>query len=608
MGSCPSFRTLASSRADILGVPLVSTEFAMNDASTAETPAKPKSKTKPRRHTPSLTLTVFVIVCLGLVVYLQMADPVGDHAVANILTAALSLAVFFSLSFWFTFRSAYSGAARMAWPLIAIFGGAVLMYAFPIVGVDGELHPQFRWRWAPPADATVGEFREGPIEQPATFRIDENAYAQFLGPNRNATLPDRRLETDWTKHPPEELWRIKIGAGWSPFSVAGDLAVTLEQRGPEEAVTCYDLKSGTLRWSYITETRHYTVMGGVGPRSAATLHDGRVFALGANGDLYCLQAEDGELLWSFDLLDHYQVSVDEDLQRIAWGRSGSPLIVDDMVVIPAGGSRESPVALLALEQATGEVVWEGGGSLPSYASPMLYSLNGQQQIVSVDENAVRGYDPQTGDEMWSHEWPGNSNADANCSQPQRVDDSHVFLSKGYGAGCALIEVTNAGGEWSTDQQWQNRRALKTKFTNVVLHDGHAYGLSDGILECVRLADGKSQWKRGRYGHGQVLLVGEVLLVQAESGEVAMVEATPRKFRELDTLDALNGQTWNNLCLAGDLLLVRNAEEAACYRLQLRQPAMESDASGPTEEKANPQDADEEAAPPAASSGESSETP
>jgi outer membrane protein assembly factor BamB len=114
--------------------------------------------------------------------------------------------------------------------------------------------------------------------------------------------------------------------------------------------------------------------------------------------------------------------------------------------------------------------------------------------------------------------------------------------------------------------WQDSKLLKTKFTNVVLHDGHAFGLSDGILECVRLADGKRVWKRGRYGQGQMLRVGGVLLVQAESGAVVLVEATPDEPRELARLEAIAGQTWNNPCLAGARLLVRNAEEAACYDL------------------------------------------
>jgi outer membrane protein assembly factor BamB len=143
----------------------------------------------------------------------------------------------------------------------------------------------------------------------------------------------------------------------------------------------------------------------------------------------------------------------------------------------------------------------------------------------------------------------------------------MLLSKGYGAGAALWRLTaGQDGTITTQELWANPAVLKTKFANHVIHQGFVYALSDGILECIEFESGKKQWKKGRYGHGQILLVGDVLLVQAESGDVLLVEATPDKFHEIADFSAIDGKTWNNLCLYGDLLLVRNAEEAACYRL------------------------------------------
>jgi outer membrane protein assembly factor BamB len=127
--------------------------------------------------------------------------------------------------------------------------------------------------------------------------------------------------------------------------------------------------------------------------------------------------------------------------------------------------------------------------------------------------------------------------------------------------------------WTMREVWHETGSLKTKFTNVAIHEGHAYGLSDGILECVRLADGKRMWKAGRYGQGQVLRVGGLLLVQEESGDVTLVDASPEKHRVRARCDAIEGQTWNNLCLAGNRLLVRNAEEAACYELPVKEAAV-----------------------------------
>ena len=158
---------------------------------------------------------------------------------------------------------------------------------------------------------------------------------------------------------------------------------------------------------------------------------------------------------------------------------------------------------------------------------------------------------------------------ASVSQAVPVPPDLVLLSKGYGGGSALVQLSQTGrSPIQTTALWQDARTLKTKFSNVTLHDGFIYGLSDGILECVEAASGHRRWKRGRYGHGQVLGVDRWLLIQAESGEVALVEATPQHYREAARFVALEGKTWNNPCLAGSYLLVRNSQQAACYRLPL----------------------------------------
>jgi len=111
-------------------------------------------------------------------------------------------------------------------------------------------------------------------------------------------------------------------------------------------------------------------------------------------------------------------------------------------------------------------------------------------------------------------------------------------------------------------------ALKAKFTNVVWRDGFLYGLDDGILTCVDAANGERRWKGGRYGHGQTLLVDDLLLVLAEDGQVARVEAEPTAYRELGRFAALSGKTWNVPALSGSRLVVRNDREAACFELPL----------------------------------------
>jgi outer membrane protein assembly factor BamB len=251
---------------------------------------------------------------------------------------------------------------------------------------------------------------------------------------------------------------------------------------------------------------------------------------------------------------------------VMWGRSNSPLVVDNLVIVPAGGVLGAAKSLVAYDADTGKVVWEGGERQVSYSSASLFTLSGVRQLVIVNEDTVTGNDIKTGKELWSHPWPGRSNGPASTSQTHVIGPDRLLLSKGYGIGAELIEVKLVGGTWQVESLEKNSRVLKTKHTNVTVIGEHAYGLSDGVLECVEIATLEPKWKKGRYGHGQVLGVGDKILVLGEKGELALIAADPEEFRELGKIQALEGQTWNNLCLTGKLLLVRNAEEAACYEL------------------------------------------
>ncbi len=286
--------------------------------------------------------------------------------------------------------------------------------------------------------------------------------------------------------------------------------------------------------------------------------------------LRCLEGASGNVIWTHDVLKEFGVASPEaDMAAIAWGRAASPLVVDQMVVVPAGGPIGGPyVSLVAYALDTGQEIWRGGDSQVAYTSPSLLTIGGRRQIVIVNEASISGHDLETGKVLWRQEWPGSSNTAANTSQTVQIDDSRLFVSKGYGGGALLFAVAEKDGQWQTSEIWHNPRSLQTKFTNVVWRDGYIYGLSDGILECIDVEHGRRQWKHGRWGHGQILLVGDLILVLGETGELVLVEANPHKYVELGQVQALEGKTWNNLTLVGPLLLVRNAEQAACFRLSL----------------------------------------
>lgn len=470
------------------------------------------------------------------------------------------------LGVWFACYSRFAPWMRRWGVLLLVSMIVILASLFRIQGYTGDMVPKLVFRWSGQPDrrlsapvslgqltTSVGEHREAVAA--------ECNYPQFLGPERHPRVSDLELAHHWDEQAPECLWRQPIGAGWSAFAVVGDRAVTQEQRGDQEMVICYSLGTGEVLWARADELRFTSHLGGDGPRATPTLHNGKVYSHGATGVVHCLDLATGSLQWSHDTL------AEHGAENLAWGKSGSPLIIDELVAISVGGPHGQ--SLVAYHQDTGEQVWSVGNDRSSYSSPALAIWGEMRQIVVVNEDWVVGHRPSDGQELWRHAWPGKSNSNASTSQPVPVDARRLFLSRGYGGGCALIEVlSDTQNGMTTKELWRRPQSLKTKLTNVVIRDGFVYGLSEGILECVELETGQRQWKRGRYGHGQLIAVGETLLVTGETGMVALVDATPEKYHEWTRFQAIEGKTWNNPALAGPYLLIRNHREAACYRLPL----------------------------------------
>jgi len=344
--------------------------------------------------------------------------------------------------------------------------------------------------------------------------------------------------------------------------------VTMEQRGPEEQVTCYEASTGKHRWTAAWKTR-FCIMG-IGPRSTPTIAGGRVFALGAWGHLACVDGATGNILWERELLSDLSLDWRDEHRVVRFGRANSPLVTGGLVVVPGGGKGEHRASLLAYETGTGALRWRGGERQISYSSPTLVELAGRAQILIVNENAISGHAPDTGTELWFHKWPGRSNSDANVAQPVPVGASRLLLSKGYRHGAEVIELLP---ETDTDAIrvrtiWRKSSVLQTKFTTVVIWQGHAYGLSEGVLECVDVATGERRWREGRYGHGQILRVRDLLLILGDTGKLTLLRLSPDTPNVvLGQIQALSGRTWNNPALYGNLLLMRNATEAVCYELR-----------------------------------------
>jgi outer membrane protein assembly factor BamB len=378
----------------------------------------------------------------------------------------------------------------------------------------------------------------------------------FRGPERNAVVRDVRIETDWSASPPMEMWRRAVGPGWSSFAVAGDLLYTQEQRGEEEIVACYRVATGEPVWAHRDRVRFWESNGGAGPRATPTLHNGRVYAFGATGILNALDARTGARLWSRN------VSTDLNRRVPDWGFASSPLVFDDLVIVAAAGT------LAAYDLATGDLRWQGPRYGASYSSPHRATLDGVDQIVLQGGPGVISVAPQDGRVLWEHKWePGT------IVQPALTPDGDILVNAMVatgGVGTRRLHVTQSSNGWNVEERWTSN-GLKPYFNDFVIHEGHAYGFDNNILAAIDLTDGTRKWKAGRFGHGQLLLLADqdLLLLISEDGELALVAASPEKFTEVARFEALNAKTWNHPVIVGDVLLVRNGEEMAAFRLPAR---------------------------------------
>ena len=376
----------------------------------------------------------------------------------------------------------------------------------------------------------------------------------FRGPERDGVVRGVRIAADWTRWPPVELWRRPIGPGWSSFAVAGDRLFTQEQRGEHEIVSAYDLKTGDPVWQHRDSARFWESNAGAGPRATPTLSGGRVYTLGGTGILNALDARDGSVVWSRN------AAADTGTKVPDWGIASSPVVVGDIVVAATAGS------LAAYDAATGNPRWFGPKDGWGYSSPHVSSIDGVVQIVLVNGPGAIGVAPSDGTVLWTHAWGGDS-----IVQPAVIAGGDVLLGSGSGlagnTGMTRLAVSHGPGGWSVKERWTSM-GLKPYFNDFVVHEGHAFGFDGSILACIDLDNGERKWKGGRYGHGQLVVLPDqdLLLVLSEEGELALVKAAPDRFTELARVPAIEGKTWNHPVLAGNILLVRNGEEMAAFRL------------------------------------------
>jgi outer membrane protein assembly factor BamB len=440
----------------------------------------------------------------------------------------------------------------------ALVPGVLGILALAVIGLVLSYHPE-----AIAGDSEAFEKITG-VEM-TVAALSREDWPQWRGVNRDGIGKAPGLLSDWSKTPPKQLWTAPCGGGYSSLAITGGRVYTQDFKDGNERVICLDAETGKERWVHAYAAPYSKLGNGYagGPRATPTVHDGRIYTVGATGMFLCLEAplDRPKLLWQHDLTDEFNGHLPQ------WGLAGSPLVEGDLVVVQPGG-KDGSVA--AFHRVTGEKVWSALVEAVGYSSPVAATMSGERQLLVFTGARLVGMRPKDGKELWSYTW--QTSFDANIATPLVAGDL-VFISSGYNHGCALLKIVADGGAFKAEEVFVRRNKLmRNHHMTCVFKDGFIYGYDDGRneLKCVDLRTAKEAWSTNKLTKGCLILAEGHLLVMTQDGTLALVEATPDAFRLKGTIQGVltGSDCWALPALADGRLYVRDHAKVVC--LQVRQ--------------------------------------
>jgi outer membrane protein assembly factor BamB len=390
-------------------------------------------------------------------------------------------------------------------------------------------------------------------------------WPQWRGPRADGTWNAPKLPDKWPAGGLKRVWRQPIGGGYAGIAVAGGRVYTLDHEkvpggkgkdGPDghERVLCFDAADGRLLWSH----RYATTYGGLGgydngPRAMPTVHDGRVYTLGAVGHFFCFDAATGKIHWQKDMVRDYRARVPE------WGFAAAPVLDGDRVIVHTGAEPEG--CLIAFDHVHGTEVWRSLPDPAGYATPILIDAPGGRQLVAWTPENVRGLDPRTGRLLWTV--PYKVTYGVSIATP--IYQEGIVFVTGYWEGSKAVRL----GPGATDATllWEDRRQLRGLMAQPLYRDGCAYSIDKTAgLVCFELRTGKKLWDdgnrltpAGRNPHASLVWLndGDRALALNAAGELVLARLNRTGYQEQTRTRLLDGNVWAHPAFAGRHVYARS---------------------------------------------------
>ncbi|MDP6776157.1 MAG: PQQ-binding-like beta-propeller repeat protein [Candidatus Latescibacteria bacterium] len=353
------------------------------------------------------------------------------------------------------------------------------------------------------------------------------------------------------------LWRKPLGAGYSPVSVLGRRAVTMYSDEVSDYVVGLDAEDGSERWRYTIGPSFLGRYGAQsGPLSAPLVTERKVIALSPQGSLFALDATSGRRIWSVDLVKDHSGIVP------FWGYTTSPLMHDDLLIVQTGGSEGR--AISAFDPESGDHVWSACRDSVFYQSPSVFRLRGRDHLVFHGNRHLFGLVPETGEQLWTFEHGGQTNASSTSGHPVEVAEGRYFV-KNRGNGGVLIHVSASDGAYAVEEIWRTRH-IRGTYIYPVHHDGHIYGYNGRILTCINAATGERTWRSREPGDGLPIVVDGHLVIVTKDGKLAVAPASGKGYSEIARIKLFDDIVWAPASFGNGKLYARSMSEIACIEI------------------------------------------